>query len=206
MFNARSFLALGLLFLSGALLSGALLLLPGCQTLRQVANLRQVDFSIDDVESASLAGVDLDRVRSADNLRSSDLLRLTRAVASGEAPLSFTLVLGAENPAENSADARLVQMDWTLFLDDEETVSGTFDKNILIPSGERSAVPLPIRLDLVQFFDRGAQDLVELALAVAGQGGEKNIRLRARPTIDTALGPIRYPRAITILSRDVGGE
>ena len=199
MLNARRLFALGLFLLFGALL-------PGCQTLQQVANLRQVDFSIDDVERASLAGVDLGRVRSADDLRASDLLRLTRAVAGGEAPLAFTLVLGADNPAENSADARLVQMDWTLFLDDRETVSGTFDQNVLIPSGERRAVPIPMRLDLVEFFDRGAQDLVELALAVAGEGGEKNVRLRARPTIDTPLGPIRYPQAITILSQGVGGE
>lgn len=184
-----------------------LLLVPGCRTLQQVANLRQVDFAIDDVEDATLAGIDLDRIRSGGEVRAQDVLRLTTAVASGSAPLDFTLVLGADNPAENGVDARLVKMDWTLFLDDRETISGTFDQNILIAAGERTAVPIPIRLDLVEFFDRGARDLVELALAATGRGGEpKDIRLQARPTLDTPLGPISYPRPITIVSREVGAD
>ena len=35
---------------------------------------------------------------------------------------------------------------------------------------------------------------------------QTRIALRATPTIDTALGPIRYPQPITIVSRQVGGN
>ena len=176
-----------------------------CQTLQQVAALRDVAFLIDRVADARLAGVDLSRIRSFEDLRPTDALRLSAAIADGDLPLDFTLHLSAENPQENSVDARLVQMDWTLLLDERETVSGLFDQNIVLPPGEPRDVPIGIQLDLADFFNDSAQDLVELALAVAGRNGEpKRIKLEAQPTIDTAIGPIRYPRPITIVSRDIG--
>lgn len=182
-----------------------LLLLPACQTLRDVANLRNVEFAIDRVAGASLAGVDLSRYERAEDVRSTDLVRLTAALASGSLPLDFTLHLRAENPSENQARARLVGMDWTLFLNERETISGIFDGSILLPPGQSQDVPITMRLNLLDFFDRGAQDLLDLALAVSGQGGRpQQIRLQATPTIETPIGPIRYPEPITIVSRAVG--
>jgi len=187
------------------LLSVLVVSLSGCQTLREVANLRNVSFALDRVGDASLAGIDLRRVSSYQDLKAGDVLSLTQAVTRNELPLAFTLHLNAENPPENDVQARLVEMDWTLLVDDSETVSGLFDDNIVLPPGEARDVPIPIRLDLVEFFDGGAQELLELALAIAGQNGApKRIQLRATPTIDTAIGPIRYPQPITIASRDVG--
>jgi hypothetical protein len=61
-----------------------------------------------------------------------------------------------------------------------------------------------VRLDLYDLADGGLGDLLELALAIAGyEGARKEIRLEALPTIQTALGPIRYPGRITI-RREVG--
>ncbi len=177
----------------------------GCQTLREVSNLRKVDFRLDRVAQPALAGIDLRRVRSYSDLSPGDVLRLTRAVAQRDMPFTFNLVLDAENPQNNSTNARLVKMDWRLFLDDRETISGTFDDEILLPPGQPRDVTIPVQLDLINFFDRGARDVLELALAVAGQNGSpKRIRLEAQPTIDTALGPIRYPRPITVGDTEVG--
>lgn len=184
----------------------AALVVPGCQTLREVANLRFIDFAIDDVTQARLAGVELDRIRGYRDLSAVDVLRIGAAVADEELPLSFQLHLGARNPAENQVQARLVAMDWTLFLEDRETISGTFDREVVLPPGQTVDIPIRIELDLVQFFGRNAQDLVELALAVAGQDGgrPKNVRLEAVPSIQTPIGALRYPQPITIVSRDVG--
>lgn len=183
----------------------SLLTVAGCQTLQQIANLRNVNFALDRVADARLAGVDIDRIRSYEDLSTQDMLRLGAAVAQKELPLAFALHLNAENPPENEVDARMVRMDWTLLLDDRETISGIFDQNIVLPPGEPTDVPIPMQLDLVEFFNDGARDLIELALAVSGQGGApKRIKLQATPTIDTVIGPIRYPSPITIVSRTVG--
>ena len=103
---------------------GVLLAVPGCTTLQQIAALRQVEFDLDRVSNGLVAGVDLDRIARGGDLGPTDLARLGAAAARGEVPLRFTLHVGAENPADNPAAAQLVSLDWTLFLDGTETVSG----------------------------------------------------------------------------------
>ena len=184
-------------------LLAAVLPLGSCATLQEIANLRNVDFAIENVTGTNLAGVNVQDVRSYNDLGGGEVARLLAALAGGEMPLSFTLNVGASNPAANSVNARLVQLDWTLLLDNTETISGIFNDERVIPPGSEVVLPISMELDLVRFFGRNAQDLVELAAAVAGQG-TKEIALRARPTVTTPLGPITYPSEITILRQDVG--
>lgn len=185
-------------------LVGLLLLVPGCTTLQQLAALQQVDFGVDRVSNGLLAGVEVDRIRSYDDLAVTDLARLTAAALQREMPLAFVLHLNAENPASNSVPARLVQLDWTLFIDDNETVSGVYNDERLIQPGTTTDIPIGIELDLVRFFGTNARDLIDLGLNLAGAGGSPaRLSLRAQPTINTALGPITYPGTITI-SHTVG--
>jgi hypothetical protein len=181
-------------------------LLSSCQALQQVAALRHVDFDLDRVSDMQLAGVDVGSIRSYNDLSLVEVGRLTAAFAQRKLPVSFNLHVSATNPPENRVSARMVGLAWTLLIEDHETISGTVNQLIDLPPGQPQDVPVSIGLDLVQFFDRNLRDLVELALAVSGQGGApKNIQLRATPTIETPLGPIRYPQPITIVSREIGG-
>ncbi|WP_022834923.1 NDR1/HIN1-like protein [Salisaeta longa] len=183
----------------------AFVALAGCTTLRQVTALRNVTFGLDRVAQAQLAGIDLRRVQSYEDLRATDMLRLGAAVADGELPLSFTVHVNATNPESNSVAARLTKMDWTLILDGETTVSGVFNNETLIEPGTTADVPVPVQLDLVKFFGNGLQDLVDLALAVGGEGPPQNVKLQVQPTIRTALGRIKYPQPITVMHESVGG-
>lgn len=182
------------------------LVTAGCQAMREMAALRNVEFALDSVANGFLAGIDLQRVRSFSDLSAGDVFRLSSSVSEGNLPLEFDFVLEAENPAENDVTARMAQMEWTFFIDDRETISGIFKEDIAMPPGQPTLVPIPIRLNLVDFFESGARDLFELALAVAGQGDgvPRRLKLQAVPTIETSIGPIRYPRPITILAGDVG--
>ena len=176
-----------------------LLLAPGCTTISQLAALRQVDFDLGGVQNGLVAGVDLDRVAQSRSLGVTDLARLTAAAATGSVPLRFTLNVDAENPSENATAAQLVQLDWTLFLNDTETVSGIYNDDRLIQPGATTVLPIAMELDLARFFGRNVGDLSNLVVNLAGGGGSpSDIRLEARPTIQTSLGPIRYPGTISI--------
>jgi hypothetical protein len=180
--------------------------LSGCATIQQMVALRDVDFSVDRVSDLHLAGIDVSGVRSYADIGVDDAGRLALAVTQGSLPMDFRLHLAAQNPADNSVDARLVKMDWTLLLQGRETLSGVFADETLLPRGQATDVPISISLDLVDFFQGSARDLIDLALSLSGRGGAPTeVTLRATPTVDTALGPIRYPRPITIVSREVGG-
>ena len=186
------------------LLAGVAGTSSSCATLQQVAALRRVDFHLDRVTGATLAGVRLEGKDSYSDLGTTDIARLVAAVALKKVPLQMTVHVEGENPAENSVTARLVQMDWTLFIDDIETVSGRLDQEYQFLPGQPTDVPVLVELDLWDFFSGRAEDLFGLALGATGQrGGTMNIALRATPTIQTPIGPIRYPSPITIVQRDV---
>ena len=180
-------------------LTGLLLLAPGCTTLQQLAALQQVDFDLSSVSNGLVAGVNIDRIASGGQLGLSDAARIGAAAAAGEVPLSFVLNVGAENPSENATAAQLVSLDWTLFLEDTETISGVYNDDRLIPPGQSVNLPIAMELDLVRFFGRNASDLVDLVTNLAGAGGQPQmIRLEAQPTVQTSLGPIRYPGTLSI--------
>jgi len=182
------------------------LVLAACATMRGLRALRQVDFEVDRVASVRLAGVPLDRIRSASDMSMLDAARIAAAVVRRQVPLSFDLHLLGRNPAENRTTARLVRMRWILDLNGHETVSGTLDTVYTFAPGEVTDVRVPIALDLWQFFRASAADALDLAAGLAGAGSRRTeVALRAVPTIDTPLGPIQYPGAITIVRRTVGG-
>ena len=175
-----------------------------CATLQQVAALRQVDFDLDRVSGATIAGIRLEGKDSYRDLGALDVARLAAAIATKNVPLAMTVHVEGTNPSTNSVSARLVQMDWTLLLDDVETVSGRLDREFEFVPGQPTDVPVFVEVDLWEFFGGRAEDLFGLALGATGQQGRTmNIALRARPTIQTAIGPIRYPSPITIVDRDV---
>src|SRR5512145_2263217 len=89
-------------------------LCTACATLRQLAALQQVRFSIARVSGVRLAGIDVSRVRSYRDLSVADAGSLARAVARDDLPLELEVHLRAENPADNAVSARLLRMDWTL--------------------------------------------------------------------------------------------
>ena len=185
-------------------LLSSLIVVSGCQVFRQVASLRQLDFALSGVDSPRLAGVDLSSVRSANDVSPVDMARLGSALLRDELPFDFTLLVSAENPQSNSVDARMMRLDWTLLLDDRETVSGFTEPDVLISPGSTAEIPTVVSLNLLEFFDSGLADLLDLALAVSGSGDPKRIKLQATPTVTTALGPIKYPRPIVIVSSEVG--
>lgn len=185
------------------LILAAALAVTGCATLQEFASIRDVDFSLAGVTDASLAGVSITSATSYRDLSAMDGVRIAAAYAEGELPLETTLLVRASNPADNS-QARLVGMDWTLFLDDRETVSGVLDREYVLPPGEPVSVPVRVSLDLLDFFDRQLEDVVNLALAAAGGGEPARIHLEAIPSVQTPLGVMRYPEPI-IIGYDVGG-
>jgi hypothetical protein len=193
--------------LRAATLGLACISAAGCATLQQIAALRSVDFQLARVANVRIAGIDASSVSSYSDLRITDAARVAAAIARRELPLSFQLHVQAENPADNPVTARLVRMQWTLLLEDTETISGLVDQEMELPPGQPRDIPVAIALDLFDFFERSGPDLFNLALNLMGAGNEpSHVALRAMPTVNTTLGPIQYPQPITIVDRKVGGD
>jgi len=166
----------------------ALLLLGsivGCATAKEIIALRQVEFRFDRLSNARVAGITLDRIHSYDDVTPVDLARLAIAVASKDVPLDITV--------------HLVAMDWTYLVDDRDLVSGRLTEPFQFVPGQPRDVPIPVTFNLARAFDGDGAALLNTALALAGQRtSEHKVSLRISPTVDTSVGPIRYPTPITI--------
>jgi len=173
--------------------------LSGCTAANQLAAVRQVQFHLNGVSGARLAGVSLDRIRSVDDLSAADLGRLTLALAAGEAPLQVTVHVEGRNPETNTVTAKLMAMDWDFLVDDRDVVSGRLEDPYTFEPGRARDVAIPVRCDLVPIFGKHRADLLDAALAIAGRGSSSHrASVRLTPTVDTAIGRIRYPAPITL--------
>ena len=181
-----------------------LALMHGCATLGQIAAVEDVEFSIEGISQVRLAGVDLSDLDAFSDLTLAGAATIGAAGRRRDLTFTIELQVEARNPPTNS-DARIVRMEWMLFLEDRETVTGIIAEEIVVPSGQTTVFPVVARLNLFEFFDGSARDLFELALSFTGMGGEsKEVSLRALPVIETVFGPLTYENPIRIMRARVG--
>lgn len=178
---------------------------PACSTLRGVTALRNVEFSLGPLAAAHLVGIDVQRISSVDDLTPVMTARLFAALAGGNVPLELDLRVLALNPGGSAA--ALTRMDWSLVLAGRETVRGALDRAHTIAPGGTTEIPVRVSVNLVEFFGRNLPELIQLAAAVAGESDQAvEVALRVQPTLDTALGPIRFPAPLTLVRESVGGR
>lgn len=179
--------------------------LASCRSVSETRALRHVDFGLAGVENAVLAGQRLDDLNDVADLPPASLALIAAGVLRGQLPLEFGLVVGARNPADNP-QARVSRFDWTLFLDDREAATGTFDGGPTLAPGDSASFVVPVRVDLIEVAGRNAAELARMALAVAGRRADPTrVRVEARPYVETPFGQIPL-RTETVVARSVGGQ
>ncbi|MGA9120836.1 MAG: hypothetical protein WB699_15830 [Bacteroidota bacterium] len=197
------------------LLNALILALPfgliSCSLLKNVggtlSNLSRCKFKVDSVTEFSLVGIDLS---GKQKVTLGDGLKLLPAFTDKRFPAAFTVNIAAMNPNDGSGGtpattATLRSLAWTLLIDSVQTISGNLSGPISIPgTGQSTVIPIRMDLDLYKFFSqRGYQGLINLAFALGGVNrSASHVQLRARPTVDTPLGPISTPGDIMIVDSE----
>lgn len=177
----------------------ALVALPGCTAMQELAALRLVSFAFSNVSDVRFVGIPIGPSADYSNLGLADAARVAAAVIAKQAPIELVAHVSATNPPENKVTARLVRMGWKLFVEDRQALAGDLGTPVVIESGRTVDVPVAVRFDLVTMGVSGARDMFDLAVAIAGQGTiRKDMRLELVPTVETSVGPLTYPSPIVI--------
>lgn len=177
----------------------ALLALPGCSTMQELAALRLVTFAFSNVSDVRFVGIPIGPGADYSNLGIADAARLGAAIIAKQAPIELVAHVAATNPPENKVAARMVGMGWKLFVEDHQALAGDLGTPVVIEPGRTVDVPVPVRFDLVEMGAGGARDMFDLAVAIAGQGTiRKDLRFELAPRIETKVGPLSYPAPIVI--------
>lgn len=184
------------------LLLGIMVSLPSCDLLQQaqkMTNLINCDFSLKNVESLNLAGVNVQGIQSLSSLNLLDMGKLTAALTGSTLPLNFTLNLQAKNP--NPSAAGMNRLDWILYIDDIEMTKGTLNKKVNIPGNNgTSVIPMQMSVDLKKVLKNKTGDaLLNFAMNLAGASGKPTrFLLKAKPNISVNGYALDYPGYINI--------
>jgi hypothetical protein len=184
-----------------------LLMLSSCSIYNTITNFSKLKFKLDSVNDYTIAGIPVSEKSQLKDFNALQIIKLSSEFASGKLPVSFKLNVEVKNPnkAESGSgvDITLKEFPWTLYIDDNETISGSIGSPVLIPGGiETEIIPLEIRLDLMQFFsNKNFDSLLNLALKLSGgESSSSSIKLVASPKLGTPIGEIQYPEPITIVN------
>jgi hypothetical protein len=171
----------------------------GCAAVSEMAALRQVEFRFDRLSDPEIAGLPLSRLTSYEQLSIVDVGRLAVAIAAKDVPFDLTVHVEGRNPETNKTTARMVKLDWSYLVDEQELFAGRVVQEIVFPPGDPRDLPLDVRFNLVDVFGHDGKALFDTALVLSGQRtSTKRVTLRLMPTIETSLGPIRYPVPISL--------
>jgi len=194
--------------ISSAVVMAILLSFNSCATLNSLTGLTRAQFKLNDAVGYRIAGIDPTNKHSVSDFSIMDGLNLANSFRTGSLPLTFTLNVAVKNPNAHQngsilSSLSLVDFPWTLLIDGKPTITGNIGGPVALPDGGATTIiPLQVSVDLVRFFgDKGYQDVVNLALAVSGQGTSK-LSLTAQPTISTPLGNVKYPNTLTIVNTE----
>ena len=167
---------------------------------RQVAMLSKCEFRLSSVDQLKLAGVNIQQVKKLSDLNLMDAAKITTAAVSGSSlPLNFTLNVEVKNP--NAGTAGLTKLDWILFIDDIQMVSGVNEQRVQIPgNGGTGTIPLSIGVNLKEVLKGKSGDVkANFGLNLAGAGNKPTrITLKAKPTIMVGSQYIAYPGYLTV--------
>ncbi len=180
-----------------------LLLLPftACNVARQAqqaSNLVNCEFRILDVRDVNLAGVQLQNIKSINDLNIGDVARIMGGLASPVFPLSLQLDLEGHNP--NTNEAGLNRLEWILFIDDIEMTSGILDQPVSIPANGTLKIPVQLGVDIKQALSgKSADVMLNFCMNLAGVGNTPTrFKIKLKPTVIVAGTAITYPGFITV--------
>ena len=180
-----------------------LLLLPftGCNVARQAqqaSNLVNCEFRILAVRDVNLAGVQLQNIKSVNDLNIGDVARIMGGLASPVFPLSLLLDLEAHNP--NANEAGLNRLEWILFIDDIQMTSGILDQPVSIPANGTLNIPVQLGVDIKQALSGKSGDvMLNFCMNLAGVGNTPTrFKIKLKPTVIVAGTAITYPGYITV--------
>ena len=173
--------------------------LGACKQLKELANFARCEFKIRNIENITLAGINVQQVKSISDVGIADAARLMAAVGQNNLPLQFTLNVDVKNP--NPTQASLNRLDWILIIDDIELLTGTSMNKIQIaPNGGIANYPLAFNFNLKDVMkQKTGQSLINFGLNLAGAGNQPSrVTLKAKPYINVGSFQIPYPGYITI--------
>lgn len=175
--------------------------LPSCDVLNQAAEvgrLQQCTFQVEGVNNIFLAGIELRQGMKSTDLNSGQLMQLANAAFQKNMPLSFNVMVRVKNP--NTKTAALSRMDYRVFLDGVEMLSGQMNQRYSIGPNSNTDVAVPVQLELYKALSGQSADAVSnIGFKLTGSSSKPvELLVKVKPYMQVGLTSLPYPGYIDI--------
>ncbi|MDO7846965.1 hypothetical protein Q5H92_11395 [Hymenobacter sp. M29] len=187
-------------------LSTAGLSLSSCGISKQVQQAKAfkgVDVRLVNIEQATVAGIDVTRVRQASDLTTIQKAALLAGYASRNLPLRMRVNLEFRNP--NDETAALNEFDYIALIDGKEVAKGRSTQRIEVPAnGGVTTAPIDVNSNLRDAIgDQTENSLADFVLGLAdGDRQPVRLTLRLKPTFITNSGRRISPGGYTTVDKE----
>lgn len=160
-----------------------------CDIMNQVAEtanlVRKCKFSLDNVQSVSLAGINLKNINTS-SLTATNVAKLGAALLTKNLPLNMTVNVGIQNPTTKPAS--LNAMDWKVAIDNMEMATGSTNKKVSVPSKSKTAMPLSFNINTYDVFSKDGISAVKNFVSSFSQKDATSSRVAIKVNPTVAIG------------------
>lgn len=158
------------------------------EQVQQAKAFQNVDVRLLSVQQATVAGIDVDRLRRPEDLSTLSKARLVAAYASGDLPLRMQVNLQFRNP--NNETAALNELNYLALLDGKQVATGQTTERIEVLAHDTATAPVLVNANLRTVLgEQTDESLANLVLGLTDRTREPlRLTLRIRPTFITSSG------------------
>lgn len=173
-------------------------LLSGCSSVRGVKNFSNCQFNYKDVTNIRLASIDVSHIRSPKDLSYVDLLQLIPAFKDKSLGLNMNVNINVTNPSSNVA--KLEGVDYIVWVDEREVLSGSMDKKISIGSNQTEVLSIPVSVNLLNMATFSTMDaLLEFAIGLVTDNPDASrMKVSLKPYFNIGNKNVKMPFYITV--------
>ena len=172
-------------------------IIPSCSVIR-LQRLKNCEFTFERLEDLSIAGVNIKKLESINDLSFSNGAKILAALSSGTLAADFRIVVAVSNP--NKAEALMETFEYKVLLDDKEVLNGNSKDRTVIPGNGKAELSVSAKLNIAELLhNKSLNELVELAKEMkSGNGFSDRIKLKIKPNIRVGKKDLKYPGFIDI--------
>jgi len=185
-------------FKIGLAVCGLLAMLSGCAALQQGQAFAKCKFAISKLHQMNLAGMDVDNLKSVNDMNLLQAGKVAATYASGKLPLTATANLNIQNP--NASMAALNKLDWILEIDGTDVLEGTSNERVEIAPNSSAEMPLTVSMDLRKVFKGKKLDYIKefSSDVLKNREGSERFAVKVKPYFNFLGAQIPYPGYIRL--------
>ncbi len=129
-------------------------------------------FAVSNVRVLSLSGMDVSHKENYTDLDFSQVVHLGIQIMKGDVPVVMEITVTGLNPS--SKKAAISGMDWLLLMKADTLATGTIDRPVVLPPGQKVSFSVKAHFNLVRLLKSGS--LEQIFKAVLGNAGNREYK------------------------------